>query len=287
VTLDVRLSPAAVPWPKLAHRRKWQPEGFRPPLHSNALAPLDLPLREAIAIDGRIAAVIAVSALRCVLAVAVFAAWAARTLLRHFSPAGQAAAADKDAGVRVGAFSLSPMDSNPHVPPRMSQGRAAASSQDHRLRLHANSIRTLARSEVDEMEEVGKLSPCGHAKRSVVPLRCASAQRPPTTEAVDRDAAVDAKNAPTAAWKTRRRVSHRRPGTREKQEERPAMRAHAREKESDDTHATYRVPLFKRSSVAAFERSVTLTFRRRVPVPRAGTLGSESWSKAGELRSGE
>jgi hypothetical protein len=66
----------------------------------------------------------------------------------------------------------------------------------------------------------------GHAKRSVVPRLGASPQRPPTTEAVDRDAAVDAKNAPTAAWKTRRRVSHtahRRPPTREKQEERPAL----------------------------------------------------------------
>ena len=43
-----------------------------------------------------------------------------------------------------------------------------------------------------------------------------------TTEAVDRDAAVDAKNAPTAAWKTRRRVSHtahRRPRTRTKNDE--------------------------------------------------------------------
>src|SRR4029077_17036310 len=53
-------------------------------------------------------------------------------------------------------------------------------------------------------------------------------------------AAVDAENAPTAAWKTRRRVSHtahRRPRTREKQEEHdPRLRAG---KESDDTHATY------------------------------------------------
>jgi hypothetical protein len=32
VTLDVGLSPAAVPGPKLAHRPKWQPDGFRPPL---------------------------------------------------------------------------------------------------------------------------------------------------------------------------------------------------------------------------------------------------------------
>lgn len=65
----------------------------------------------------------------------------------------------------------------------------------------------------------------GHAKRSVVPRLGASA-RQPTNEAVDRDAVVDAKNVPTAAWKTRRRVSHtahRRPRTREKQEERPAL----------------------------------------------------------------
>jgi hypothetical protein len=58
----------------------------------------------------------------------------------------------------------------------------------------------------------------GHAKRSVVPRLRASARRSPTTEAVDRDAAVDAKNAPTPAWKTRRRVSHtahRRPRARE------------------------------------------------------------------------
>jgi hypothetical protein len=66
------------------------------------------------------------------------------------------------------------------------------------------------------------------------------------TEAVDGDAAVDAKNAPTAAWKTRRRVSHtdhRRPRTWEKQEEHnPRLRAG---KESDDTYATYRVAAFQ------------------------------------------
>ena len=85
----------------------------------------------------------------------------------------------------------------------------------------------------------------GRAKRSVVPLMCASARRPPTTEAVDRDAAVDAKNAPTAAWKTRRRVSHtahRRARNSGKQEEHPRLRAG---KESDDTHATYRVAAFQ------------------------------------------
>ena len=89
-------------------------------------------------------------------------------------------------------------------------------------------------------------STIGCAKRSVVPLRCASPRRPPTTEAVDRDAAVDAKNAPTAAWKTRRRVSHtahRRPrdsGKGKKND--PRLRAG---KESDDTHATYRVAAFQ------------------------------------------
>ena len=44
--------------------------------------------------------------------------------------------------------------------------------------------------------------------------------------AVDRDAAVDAKNAPTAAWKPRRRgfhTAHRRPRTREKQGELPFL----------------------------------------------------------------
>ena len=63
---------------------------------------------------------------------------------------------------------------------------------------------------------------------------------------MDGVAAVDAENAPTAAWKTRRRVSHtahRRPRTREKQEGHdPRLRAG---KESDDTHATYRVAAFQ------------------------------------------
>ena len=63
---------------------------------------------------------------------------------------------------------------------------------------------------------------------------------------MDGAAAVDAPNAPTAAWKTRRRVSHtahRRPRTREQQEEDdPRLRAG---KESDDTHATYRVAAFQ------------------------------------------
>ena len=84
---------------------------------------------------------------------------------------------------------------------------------------------------------------------------CASARRPPTTEAVDRDAAVDAKNTPTPAWKTRRRVSHtahRSPRTREKQEERSAL---ARGKLARG-----------RSRLAALRnrRSTTVIARRRV-----------------------
>jgi hypothetical protein len=65
------------------------------------------------------------------------------------------------------------------------------------------------------------------------------------TEAVDRDAAVDAKNAPTAAWKTRRRVSHtahRQPRTWESKKSDPRLRAG---KESDNTHGTYRVAAFQ------------------------------------------
>ena len=69
----------------------------------------------------------------------------------------------------------------------------------------------------------------------------------PTTEAVDAAAAVDAQNAPTAAWKTRRRVSHKRPppslGSGEKKTKNdPRLRAG---KESDDTHAAYRVAAFQ------------------------------------------
>jgi hypothetical protein len=59
--------------------------------------------------------------------------------------------------------------------------------------------------------------------------------------------AVDAKNAPTAAWKTRRRVSHtahRRTRTRKKSTKTtiPRLRAST---ESDDTLATYRVAAFQ------------------------------------------
>src|SRR5215207_10989529 len=39
-------------------------------------------------------------------------------------------------------------------------------------------------------------------------IGCANGRVRPTTEAVDGAAAVDAENAPTAAWKTRRHVSH-------------------------------------------------------------------------------
>lgn len=63
---------------------------------------------------------------------------------------------------------------------------------------------------------------------------------------VEAAGAVDAQNAPTAAWKTRRRVSHtdhRRPRTLGKaRRTRPAL---ARGKESDDTLATYRVAAFQ------------------------------------------
>jgi uncharacterized protein YqjF (DUF2071 family) len=63
---------------------------------------------------------------------------------------------------------------------------------------------------------------------------------------VDGAAAVDAQNAPTAAWKTRRRVSHtahRRTRTWKKNEDHdPRLRAGT---ESDDTHATYRVAAFQ------------------------------------------
>ena len=63
---------------------------------------------------------------------------------------------------------------------------------------------------------------------------------------MDGVAAVDAENAPTAAWKTRRRVSHtahRRPRTwKSKKEHDPRLHA---AKESDDTLATYRVAAFQ------------------------------------------
>ena len=63
---------------------------------------------------------------------------------------------------------------------------------------------------------------------------------------MDGAAAVDAQNAPTAAWKTRRRVSHtahRRTGTVIRNRTKsPRLRA---ETESDDTHATYRVAAFQ------------------------------------------
>ena len=64
---------------------------------------------------------------------------------------------------------------------------------------------------------------------------------------MDGAAAVDAQNAPTAAWKTRRRVSHtahRRhlDWNTEKNEDSPHLRAG---EESDDTHATYRVAAFQ------------------------------------------
>ena len=63
---------------------------------------------------------------------------------------------------------------------------------------------------------------------------------------MDGDAAVDAKNAPTAAWKTRRRVSHtahRRTRTGDKNEENEPVLA--RGYESDDTHGPYRVAAFQ------------------------------------------
>ena len=71
--------------------------------------------------------------------------------------------------------------------------------------------------------------------------------RPPTTEAVDAAAAVDAQNAPTAPWKTRRRVSHKRPPPssrtgRKRRRHDPRLRAG---QESDDTHAAYRVAAFQ------------------------------------------
>ena len=64
---------------------------------------------------------------------------------------------------------------------------------------------------------------------------------------MDGDAAVDAKNAPTAAWKTRRRVSHtahrRHPDWNTGEEEDiPHLRAGAN---SNDTFATYRVAAFQ------------------------------------------
>ena len=63
---------------------------------------------------------------------------------------------------------------------------------------------------------------------------------------MDGGAAVDAKNAPTAAWKTRRRVSHtahRRTRYRRTNEETiPRLRAAP---ESDDTHTAYRVAGFQ------------------------------------------
>ena len=63
---------------------------------------------------------------------------------------------------------------------------------------------------------------------------------------MDGAAAVDAKNAPTAAWKTRRRVSHtahRR--TRTRNETKKTIPRLQRGTESDDTLATYRVAAFQ------------------------------------------
>jgi hypothetical protein len=65
----------------------------------------------------------------------------------------------------------------------------------------------------------------------------------PTTEAVDG-------------------AAHRRAGTRIKNEEKGIPRLRAG-RESDDTHAPCRVAAFKRSSVAAFERSVTDSTNRQ------------------------
>src|SRR5512145_1247880 len=67
-----------------------------------------------------------------------------------------------------------------------------------------------------------------------------------TTEAMDADGAVDAQNAPTAPWKSLR-DSHKRPQPffflkRLKDKRISRLRA---SKESDDTHATYRVAAFQ------------------------------------------
>ena len=62
---------------------------------------------------------------------------------------------------------------------------------------------------------------------------------------MDRHTVVDAKNAPTAAWKTRRRVSHtahRHTRTRKNEERGPHLRAGQK---PDDTDATYRVAAFQ------------------------------------------
>ena len=63
---------------------------------------------------------------------------------------------------------------------------------------------------------------------------------------MDGAAAVDAKDAPTAAWKTQRtRFPHRPPPFSMQEDNNEEGLALAREHESDDTHATYRVAGFQ------------------------------------------
>jgi hypothetical protein len=78
------------------------------------------------------------------------------------------------------------------------------------------------------------------------PAQVRQRARPTTTEAVDRDAAVDAENAPTAPWKSLR-DSHKRPQPfhfleRTKEECISRLRA---TKGSENTGAAYRVAAFQ------------------------------------------
>jgi hypothetical protein len=92
----------------------------------------------------------------------------------------------------------------------------------------------------------------------------ASARARPATQAVDGAAAVDAQSAPTAAGKTHRtRFPHRPPLSpdlkQNNDEERPAACAPLRTQTILTPPTAW--PVFKRSSPAAFERSVTHSAR--------------------------
>jgi hypothetical protein len=67
-----------------------------------------------------------------------------------------------------------------------------------------------------------------------------------TTEAVDAAGAVDAQTAPTAPWKSLRDFHKRPPPSSFPNEMKTECISHLRaSKESDDTHATYRVAAFQ------------------------------------------